>query len=135
MPKRHFYARLIPPRATFAADMNVAERSHMREHVAYFGGLFEQGKVVVYGPVMDPAWGFGMAVLEAEDIDEARAWLENDPTVRSGLNTFTISPMVVGASRAAGADANLARGNSADRDGSGAETSDAEPSDVPPDSA
>ncbi len=104
MAKKHFYVRLLPPRATFAADMTEGERSHMREHVAYFAGLFQQGKVLIFGPVMDPAYGFGMAVLEANDMNEARGWLENDPTVRSGLNSFTISPMVVGASRAATAD-------------------------------
>jgi uncharacterized protein len=99
--KKHFYARLIPPRATFAVDMNDAERSHMQQHVAYIGELFKQGKVLIYGPVMDPAYGFGMAVIEAADEAEARKLLEEDPTVKSGLNGFTLSPMIVGASRAA----------------------------------
>jgi uncharacterized protein len=101
MAKRHFYARLIPPRATFGADMTDAERAHMREHVAYFAELFKQGKVLIYGPVMDQAYGFGMAVLESEDEADARQLLEADPTVKSGLNGFTVSPMIVGASRAA----------------------------------
>jgi uncharacterized protein len=101
LAKKHFYARLLPPRPTFGLDMNDAERSHMVEHVKYFGGLFAAGKVLIYGPVMDPAYGFGMAILEVEDEAEAKGLLESDPTVRSGLNKYTVSPMVVGASRAA----------------------------------
>lgn len=81
--------------------MSAAERAHMMEHVSYFGDLFAKGKVLIYGPVMDPESGFGMAVLEAESADEARAVMENDPTIRSGLNRYTVAPMVVGASRAA----------------------------------
>jgi uncharacterized protein len=100
MAGKHFYVKLIPPRATFAADLTDAEREHMREHVGYFGGLFAQGSVLIYGPVLDPQEGFGMAVIEATDEAAARAMLEADPTVRSGMNKFTIAPMVVGASRA-----------------------------------
>jgi uncharacterized protein len=99
--KKHFYVRLIPPRPTFAVDMTDAERSHMGEHVGYFAELFKQGRVLIYGPVLDQTSGFGMAVLEADSESDARAWLESDPTVKSGLNTFTLSPMIVGASRAA----------------------------------
>jgi uncharacterized protein len=97
---KHFYVRLIPPRATFAADMTAAERAHMGEHVSYFGDLFAKGKALIYGPVMDPELGFGMAVLEAESADEARTLMDSDPTVRSGLNRYTVAPMIVGASRA-----------------------------------
>jgi uncharacterized protein YciI len=98
---KHFFVKLIPPRATFAADMTAAERAHMGEHVAYFGDLFAKGKVLIYGPVMDPEAGFGMAVLEAESAEEVRTVMEDDPTVRSGMNRFTVAAMIVGASRAA----------------------------------
>ena len=98
---KHFFVRLIPPRTTFAADMTAAERAHMGEHVAYFGDLFARGNVLIYGPVMDPEAGFGMAVLEAESAEEVRAVMEGDPTVRSGMNTFTVAAMIVGGSRAA----------------------------------
>jgi uncharacterized protein len=99
LAKKHFFVKLIPPRATFPADMTDAERAHMGEHVAYFGGLFAEGKVLIYGPVLDPESGFGMAVVEAEDEPAARAFLEADPTVRSGMNRFRIAPMIVGAAR------------------------------------
>ena len=100
MAKQHFYARLIPPRPTFASDMNAEERALMQQHGAYFRGLFDQGKVLVFGPVLDPTDNFGMAVLEVRDISEAQQVMEHDPTVVAGMNRFRIFPMVVGAARA-----------------------------------
>ena len=97
---KHFFLKLIPPRATFAFDMTVDEHTQMRQHVAYVHGLFEQGKVVIFGPVMDPADNFGMAVIEAESEEEARALMENDPTVKSGLNRYSLQPMLIGRARA-----------------------------------
>ena len=100
MAKQYFYVRLIPPRPTFASDMSVEERALMQQHVGYFRGLFDQGKVLIFGPVLDPTDNFGMAVLEVDDLAEAERCLAQDPSVLAGLNRFRISPMVVGAARA-----------------------------------
>jgi uncharacterized protein YciI len=100
MAKQYFYIRLIPPRPTFASDMGAEERALMLQHVGYFRGLFDQGKVLIFGPVLDPTDNFGMGVLEVCDISEAQELMDNDPTVLSGMNKIKISPMVVGAARA-----------------------------------
>jgi uncharacterized protein YciI len=100
MAKQYFYVRLIPPRPTFAGDMNADERALMQQHVAYFRGLFDQGKILIFGPVLDPTYNFGMGVLEVDDAAEAERLLAQDPTVVAGMNQFRISPMVVGAARA-----------------------------------
>ena len=100
MAKQYFYVRLIPPRPTFASDMNADERAMMQQHVVYFRGLFDQGKVLIFGPVLDPSDNFGMGVLEVDDLAEAERLLAQDPTVLAGMNRFRISPMVVGAARA-----------------------------------
>ena len=52
MAKQYFYVRLIPPRATFASDMNAGERALMQQHGAYLREQFEQGKVLMFGPVL-----------------------------------------------------------------------------------
>lgn len=99
MATQYFYMRLIPPRPTFAMDMNADERALMQQHVVYFHGLFEQGKVLIFGPVLDPTDNFGMAVLEVADEAEARSLLEKDPTISAGMNRFSVHPMIVGAAR------------------------------------
>jgi uncharacterized protein len=49
----------------------------------------------VYGPVSDPAGVWGMAVIEADGDEEARALAEADPAVSSGMSTFAIYPMAM----------------------------------------
>ena len=93
MTANHFVYRLIPPRPTFAADMNDAEQAIMGEHAAYWTDFFERGEVVVFGVVLDREGAWGLAVLEAETEDDVRAIASNDPAVRSNMCTFEIGVM------------------------------------------
>jgi len=72
----------------------------MREHAVYTRGYFEMGTVLCYGPVMAAAGAFGAAVIEAENEAAVRRILDNDPTVKAGLNTYELSPMILGGARA-----------------------------------
>ena len=99
MAKKHFFLKLVPPRATFPYDITDPEKSLMAEHAVYMKGQFEAGRGLVYGPVLAPTNAFGLAVLEVEDEAEARRMLDADPTVLGGLNRYEIFPMMVAASR------------------------------------
>ena len=99
MPRFFYYLKLIPPRTTFVEDMTANERKLMQEHAAYMKQLFAAGNVVIYGPVKAADGPFGMGVLEAENEGEARKMIDNDPTILAGMNTYEISPMVIGAAR------------------------------------
>jgi hypothetical protein len=68
-------------------------------HARYARESFDAGKILLYRPVMAPQGAFGMAVDEAE----VRQVLENDPTVRAGMNKIEIHPMRVGATQGFGA--------------------------------
>ena len=89
----YFAYRLVPPRASFAADMSEAEAAVMGEHAGYWQKLLERGTAVVFGPVADPAGTWGLAVVEAESEDAVRALAEGDPAVRSGVATFEVHAM------------------------------------------
>jgi uncharacterized protein len=101
MSKQHFFLKLIPPRPTFAQDMTDQERAVMQEHVNYVGEAFRQGLVLIYGPVMAPEGAYGMAVLEMADAAEVQKYMSEDPSIKSGLNTFEFYPMRVGQARGA----------------------------------
>jgi uncharacterized protein YciI len=90
-----FVFRLIPPRPGFAFDMSPDERAIMMEHVGYWSGLNEQGKVVAYGPVNDPLGSYGIGIILAESHIEAEAIRDADPAVQSphGFRT-EIAPML-----------------------------------------
>ncbi len=93
MSQSHFVYRLIPPRPTFVADMSEAEQAVMGDHAAYWTNLFEEGRVVVFGVVMEQTGGWGLAVVEAESEDDLRAMASEDPAVTTGVCTFEIGVM------------------------------------------
>ena len=91
----HFLFRLIPPRPTFPGDMTEAEAAIMEAHFGYWAGLIGQGEAIAYGPVMDPAGTYGIAVIEVPDEAAARRIADDDPAVRSDAGfVFEMHPMV-----------------------------------------
>ena len=100
MSGQHFFMKLIPPRPTFGQDMTADERALMQEHIKYVGEAFNNGTVLIYGPVMGTQGAFGMAVLEMADAAEVQRFGDEDPSVKAGLNTFEFYPMKVAQARA-----------------------------------
>ena len=93
-----FVLRLIAPRPTFALDITDAEREIMGRHGAYWKPYLDAGKMVVFGPVLTDADGgsFGLAVVEAEDEDEIRAFAAGDPVVTTGTAHYEFGQMAAG---------------------------------------
>ena len=87
----HFFLKLIASRPTFAFDMTAEERATMTQHVEYWKQVMAQGKVVVFGPVMDPAGPYGMGVVSAESEVEIKAFMANDPA--SAILRYEYYPM------------------------------------------
>jgi uncharacterized protein len=91
---QHFLFKLSPPRSAFPMDMSSSEAAIMQGHFAYWRQLLADGRAVVYGPVMDPTSAYGIAVLEVEDEDSARAIGNNDPAIKSGAGfSFQVHAM------------------------------------------
>ncbi len=83
----NFAFRLMAPRPTFVEDMTDDERATMAEHAGYWRGLLADGVAVVFGPVLDPAGPYGLAVVEVDDQEHVDRIIAADPAVRSGLKT------------------------------------------------
>ena len=86
-----FLYKLVPPRPTFPADMTEAEGAIMQEHFAYWSGLIAERKAVVYGPVMDPQGGYGIAVVEVASEASAQQIAVADPAVKAGAGFFSFA--------------------------------------------
>jgi uncharacterized protein len=86
MNKLHFVLYLNPPRPTFMHDMNEDERSIMQQHVMYWNNLMSEGKVVAFGPVLDPKSVYGIGIVEVENEDQVKDMIASDPA--NGLNTY-----------------------------------------------
>ena len=86
----------MAPRPTFALDMSEEEREIMGRHAAYWQPYLDTGQMVVFGPVLDATGSYGLAVIEAEDEDELRAYAADDPVVTTGTAAFEIGKMLAG---------------------------------------
>ena len=88
---QHYFLKLNPPRKSFMQDMTEDEKMIMQKHVAYWATYVKDGTVIVLGPVMDPAGGYGIAVLGVESEDRLLELIKNDPA--NGLNHYEWHPM------------------------------------------
>ena len=69
-------------------DMTPNERTIMLAHRAYCDVWQAQGKVVVFGPVMDPKGVFGMGVVGVEAEDEIKQLIADDPATSLVLGEY-----------------------------------------------
>src|ERR1700722_20820266 len=91
MEKKYFALKLVPCRPTFSQDMTTEERAIMQQHVVYWRALMDKGKVLVFGPVMDPKAVYGLGIIEAENEEEVKAFIANDSATQ--INTYEFYPM------------------------------------------
>jgi len=94
-----FVFRLTAPRPTFALDMSDEEREIMRRHAAYWQPLVDDGRMVVFGPVLDDTGSWGLGVVEADDEDEIRELARGDPAVTTGTARIEVGRMLAGFTR------------------------------------
>src|SRR5215469_13610815 len=91
MEKQYFFLRLNPVRPDFIQTMTDEERGIMMRHTMHWREFQLKGKIVVYGPVMDPAGAFGMGVAAVDDVEELKTFIAGDPAL--ALSTIDFFPM------------------------------------------
>jgi uncharacterized protein YciI len=83
-----------PPRERFVATITAEETATMQVHRAHLAALLERGVLILAGPTLGDV-NTGVAVIEAEDEEAARAIMMSDPAVTSGLMTPELREMRV----------------------------------------
>jgi len=91
MEKQYYALYLMPPRPDFAQTMTDEERSIMMQHVGYWTELMNQGKVVAFGPVMDPRIVYGLGIICVENEQEVKDFIVGDPAGK--INKYEYYPM------------------------------------------
>jgi uncharacterized protein len=92
---RFFVCRLLAPRPTFPMDMTEQERGLMGEHSAYWSSHMAKGKVVIFGPVLDPKNVWGLAVLRVKDAAEVQSLTAADPIIVANRGfSYEVLPMM-----------------------------------------
>lgn len=92
MNKKYFALKLNPCRPDFAQTMTAEERSIMQQHGAYWKDFMNKGKVIVFGPVLDPNAVYGFGVLAVADEQEVKDFIAGDPA--NQINTYEYYPML-----------------------------------------
>ena len=92
MEKKFFAVRLNPSRPDFAQTMTDEEKSIMQQHAAYWRKFMNEGKVIVFGPVLDPNAVYGLGVLSVDDEQEVNDFIASDPANR--INSYEYYPML-----------------------------------------
>jgi uncharacterized protein YciI len=85
MTKQHFFAVIKPYRQDFVTNPKEEEDKIMSDHFLYLQSLLTQDKLFLAGPTLIPEDPFGIIILEAEDEEEAKNMLENDPSVKAKI--------------------------------------------------
>lgn len=79
--------RLRAHRPDFAQTMSDAELTTMQRHVEYWREPFDQGRVLIYSPVVDPDGSWGMCVVRADSEAELEALRAHDPAHLDDVGT------------------------------------------------
>jgi uncharacterized protein len=91
MEKKYFVLYLLPSRPDFAQTMTDEERAIMMKHVAYWTDIMNQGKVLAFGPVLDPSEVYGLGIISVGSEQEVEDLIANDPA--SKINRYEYFPM------------------------------------------
>ena len=91
MDKKYFVLHLLPLRPDFAQTMTVEELLIMKEHLDYWTDLMNKGKVLVFGPVLDPKEIYGLGIVSVDSEQEVLKLIANDPAGK--INKYEYFPM------------------------------------------
>jgi uncharacterized protein YciI len=72
------------PREDFGATMTPEEQAVWGEHMELLQRRLEEGSLILAGPTLGTI-NTGICVFEAPDEDAARAYMDEDPTIASGI--------------------------------------------------
>ena len=91
-PKRQFVYFIKPAREDFLPDNATDfEKSQIAAHWDYIQTHHDAGTVIMVGRTTEPPF-MAMAVFEAEDEECARAFMERDSAIASGVCVGEIRP-------------------------------------------
>jgi len=92
-PLKRFLLRIEPVRKVFTLlNMTADERKIVQEHFLYLKSLHAEGKVALAAQVFDPKGLWGLIIVNAADAEAARAILDADPTIKTGMFRGEVMP-------------------------------------------
>ncbi|MHA2251162.1 MAG: YciI family protein [Candidatus Kariarchaeaceae archaeon] len=89
MPEiNHYFAVIRPTRRDFIINPMEEENRIMNDHFMYLQKLLKKGKLYLAGPTLIEEDPYGILIFETDSEEEARKLLENDPSVKQGIQVI-----------------------------------------------
>jgi uncharacterized protein YciI len=90
---RYYVAFLYKGPKFAAAPPDSPERKlNHEQHVAYIDRMRAEGKMLIYGPILDAGDLRGMYVFKAPSLEQAREWANQEPSVKIGMIVMRVYP-------------------------------------------
>jgi len=87
-----FYMAILKKGPTWDSTNEQARNAILQQHLANVISLLDSGKAVIAGPFTDGGHTGGIFIFRAASTDEAKAWVDNDPSVKAGLLISELHP-------------------------------------------
>lgn len=79
MNKKFYAAKLLSIRATFPNDITKEERQIMDQHSIFWDEKLKDGTALLVGPVFKAEGAYGLGIITADSLEEAKSILLQDP--------------------------------------------------------
>ena len=87
--------RIVPTRPEMVTDATDDEVAVIAAHFQYLLALKERGDLILAGRTQEAVGTWGVTIFEAPDEEAARAIMEGDPAVASGIVSAELRPFHV----------------------------------------
>ena len=85
-----FYICVLVKSPSFKEGETTANQQLLQGHLKHIQGLIASGRVFAMGPFIDNNQMAGIGVFNASSAEEARAWEQDDPFVKSGFFSIEV---------------------------------------------
>jgi uncharacterized protein YciI len=87
-----FHMALLRTGPKWESTKEQDRNSILQQHLANVMSMLDSGKAVIAGPMADHSDLAGIFILRASSVEEAKTWVDNDPSVKAGLFTAEMHP-------------------------------------------
>ncbi len=87
-----FHMALLKKRPKWTTTSAADRNQILQQHLANVLSMLDSGKAVISGPMRDATDLAGIFILRAQSAEEAKTWVDADPSVKSGLFVAEMHP-------------------------------------------
>jgi len=92
---RPYFLSFLVAGPKYVAGESPEHTALLPKHLAFIRKMVGERKLVFAGPFADEGRLFGMAIVAAPSLEQAREWMDQDPAVQAGFFAHEIHPVLL----------------------------------------